>query len=136
GLDRAAVAWADFDGDTNLDFVVAGTSGNVKLTQVYKGDGNGGFTRMDNPSGLPTFAGLQNGAVAVGDLDPADGLMDFAVAGTPGSGPEELRVYRQLSAFRFSENNLDAYGVSDASLAFGDIDNDGQPDLAVMVSYG
>src|SRR5262249_52249843 len=37
---------------------------------------------------------------------------------------------------QFGEGVLDTYGVADGSLAFGDVDNDGDQDLAIMGQAG
>jgi hypothetical protein len=137
GLERAGAGWGDFNGDGNLDFVVSGSSGNTNLTLAYTGNGSGNFTMIGTTS---TFAGFQDAAVAIVNVEPVssnppqDAWVDFVVTGRTGSGSAlDMKLYRQTSALTFSEGVINpAYAVANGALAFGDVDNDGDNDLAIM----
>ena len=45
GLRDGSVAWRDYDGDGDLDFLLVGTKGSEYLTRVYRNDGGGRAAR-------------------------------------------------------------------------------------------
>ncbi|MBN2054237.1 VCBS repeat-containing protein, partial [bacterium] len=68
--ENSSVAWGDYDGDSDLDLVVAGYTGSTRVTTVYANDG-GVFT--DIVAGLP---GTYYGDTDWGDFDN-DGDLDL-----------------------------------------------------------
>ncbi len=128
-------AFADFNKDGWLDFVVAdGNDIQMGHVNVYYNNGEGGF---------PTTANWQsddigyNGHLDVADVN-GDGWPDVAVSylGTGNSFGPIARIYLNnegtLSSLPDWNSDItgNAFGVD-----FGDMNNDGRPDLAVATGW-
>lgn len=128
-------AFADFNNDNWLDFVVSdGNDMGQGHVRVYLNDGNGH---------LPTIASWEsadvayNGHLDVADID-GDGWIDVAVSflGTASSFGPIARIYMNNNGVLSSTPswsatiNGNAFGVD-----FGDMNNDGRPDLAVATGW-
>jgi len=117
---NSAVAWGDYDNDSDLDLLLTGNTGAGRITQLYRNDG--GALVATNPS-LPA---LENGAVAWGDYDN-DGVLDLLLAGQSDSGPMAA-IYRQQGGV-FTDFGAGLTGVTAGAAAWGDYDRDGDVDL-------
>jgi hypothetical protein len=122
GVRWGSLAWGDYDNDGDLDLAVAGHTGTVYLTKIYRND-NGTFTDIGAP--LP---GVEFCSLAWGDYDN-DGDLDLAIAGDTGSSCIS-KVYRNDNG-SFTDIGASLTGVYNSSLAWGDYDNDGDLDLAI-----
>lgn len=74
----ASVVWFDYDGDGKIDVLIAGFiegTVNKSLTQLYKNNGNGTFSKVELD--LPA---LYYPIVSYADIN-ADGLPDFTISG-------------------------------------------------------
>jgi hypothetical protein len=123
----------DLDGDGWVDLVVA--NGNDMARQkvsVYRNQGNGTYAVS------PTWSSSDidyHGHLDLADVD-GDGHLDCAVAVYLGAGgftaPGKVKLYRGNGDGTFSSTPV--WQSSDSfycfSLAFGDMDMDGRPDLA------
>lgn len=123
---RGGGAWADYDNDGNLDFILVGSINldvyNLQPTNVlFRGDGRGGFVNVD--AGLPS---VFNSAVAWGDYDN-DGQPDLLIAGGTGGGLI-TRVYHNRNGV-FTDIGAGLPGVASGSVAWGDYDGDGWLDI-------
>jgi hypothetical protein len=139
-----SVAVGDFNGDGTLDLAVANNGlvadardpGSVSL---LLGNGDGTFQAARNFS-----AGSNPFSVAVGDFD-GDGLLDLAVAGygvRSRCDPYGCDYFRVDESVRVLLGNGDGSfgaartinlaGLGPRSLAVGDFNRDGQPDLVVV----
>jgi hypothetical protein len=124
-----ALALGDVDGDGDLDLAACGNSAGIVLTRVFRNDG-GSFV----DSGARPID-LQQGAIALGDADQ-DGDLDLAIMGQTGAGARHTRVYRNLGGGSFADAVAGLPGASDGAIAWGDLDGDGDLDLALTGAPG
>ena len=138
-----SVAVADIDGDGLPDVVASysmfeSTSLQIGFVAVYLQD------RSRPGTFLPATThavGDYPVSIAVGDLD-GDGMPDIvtsnATLSTNGSGPNTVSVLLQDPANpgHYLAASSYASGVNPQSVAIGDLDGDGLPDLAVADDHG
>ncbi len=134
GIENARLVWADVNNDGILDFLAMGQSsliGNSSTLYVYN-TGSGTYLPAGS-SGLTE--NLSQGDAVFGDYD-RDGKIDLAVMGEDpvNSGTRFLKIYRNIySGFgNYFSSTIQLPGVSDGSLDWGDMDNDGDLDLLVV----
>jgi hypothetical protein len=130
-LVKGAAVWGDYDNDGDLDLLIAGQTGGVatnSLARLFRNDGNDVFTPITT-----SFPGVTDCALAFADIDN-DGDLDVAIAGTGTNSVPLTRIYRNLGNGVFTNLNASLIGVTFASLAWGDYDNDGFVDLVVSGS--
>jgi len=151
GVSAGAAAFGDFDDDGDPDLVITGNEGGfsaenlpVNSARIYENEGDGSFTPLN--AGIE---GVTVGSVDWGDVD-GDGDLDLVLTGNVGGfgtlnpfcppvcNPPEpsIRIYENENG-SFSE--LDAgisEGVALGASRFGDIDDDGDLDLAVIGGQG
>jgi hypothetical protein len=128
-------ALSDFNLDGWLDLVVAdGNDIEQGRVNVYYNDGEGGF---------PTSASWQsddlgyNGHLDVADVN-GDGWLDVAVSylGTSSSFGPVARLYLNNEGIFSSEPDWESDLIGNAfGVDFGDMNNDGRPDLAVATGW-
>jgi hypothetical protein len=126
--EQDGVAWADYDNDGRLDFIIASGSGSVKL---YHNNGTT-FTDVGAAAGMGPAAGPGRG-VAWCDYD-ADGWLDVFICNTMGN---VCHLMRNNGDSTFSDAT-EAAGMTGLAIpsagnaaAWGDFDNDGTPDLVL-----
>jgi hypothetical protein len=128
GGEPSSVAVGDFNGDGKPDLAVANLNSNN--VTILLGDGSGGFI---NALGSPVGAGNGPFSVAVGDFN-GDGKLDLAVANfNEGSSAGNVTILLGDGSGGFTEAAGSPVGVGFEvpSVAVGDFNGDGQPDLAV-----
>ena len=139
GLNNADVAWGDYDGDGDLDAMIAGTEDGVGAARYlyrYDADNAGGvFTLAALPNEMP---GIANGDFAWGDYDN-DGDLDLAIIGE--DGPTRFaQVYdydADTEQYLLNERVSESLSPRrQSSIAWADYDNDGDLDLALAGNHG
>ena len=81
GIGDGSLAWADYDNDGKLDFLITGLSNGVThASQLWRNTGSG-FTNVP----IPGLAGNFDNSLAWGDFDN-DNRLDFLIAGTTSTG--------------------------------------------------
>jgi 6-phosphogluconolactonase (cycloisomerase 2 family) len=126
------VAIGDLDGDGKPDLVVANRNSNN--VAVHRNTSTSGLIAAGSFAKKVGFTtGNQPTSVAIGDLD-GDGKPDLAVA---NNSSNSVSVYRNTStsgSIVFATKVDFATGNAPSSVAIGDLDGDGKPDLAVANS--
>ena len=125
GIRGDSIAWADYDNDGDLDFILRGTSHN----RLYRNNGppNWNFTEVSDETGINGSRGYCIWA----DYD-ADGFMDFYSAYIDdhlyrNNGPPHWD-FTDVTAAAGNPND----DVQSESAAWGDLNRDGYPDLYVV----
>ncbi|MGB8689445.1 MAG: Ig-like domain-containing protein, partial [Microcoleus sp.] len=130
-----SVSIDDFNGDGKLDLAVANYSGNtasILLNTTTTGATTPTFaTKVDFPTGSVPFS------VSIGDIN-GDGKPDLATANLGGNTVSILINTTPTNATTptFATNVDFTTGAAPVSVSIGDINGDGQPDLATANQSG
>jgi len=130
-LQNSALAFADYDNDGDIDLAISGRDGDgIARSFIY--DNNDNILAENTSIGLQ---GAHSGDLAWGDYDN-DGDLDLALTGGDDAGNRFTHLYRnrrETADFALNIANVsNLTQVSSSSLAWGDYDNDGDLDLALM----
>ncbi|MFH1568923.1 MAG: FG-GAP-like repeat-containing protein, partial [Gemmatimonadota bacterium] len=135
------VAWADYDGDGDLDLAVAGwdAGGDESLRLYVNQPGERAPDRLltldlaqVDDLGQSSFLGVRYASLAWADYDN-DGDLDLVVSGMEANGVSRTQAYRNAGGLlALDASNSEAIvNVHGGDLAWADYDNDGDLDLAV-----
>jgi len=122
-----AAAVGDFNGDGIPDLAVANVSSDN--VTILLGNGSGGFTEA---AGSPFAAGTSPYSVAVADFN-GDGTCDLVVANRSSNNVTVL-LGNGSGGFTAATGSPFAVGTGPWSVAVGDFNGDGKPDLVVANS--
>jgi PKD repeat protein len=121
GFGYGFVSFSDLDGDKDLDIIILGEDNSC----IYRNDNNDIFNRVE--LGIEE---LLYGSAALADYDN-DGDIDFINTGYLSSTEKISKIYRNDGGLVFTKVNADLIGVYSSTVGWGDIDNDGDPDLYI-----
>ncbi|HEX7880969.1 MAG TPA: VCBS repeat-containing protein, partial [Candidatus Eisenbacteria bacterium] len=132
-LRASRVAWGDYDNDTDMDLLVTGDIGGSVVTRVYRSSGGLNPVFHDITAPLPGLIGPE---VAWVDYD-VDGDLDIFVSGATADS-SLTRIYRNngIPNPTFTDAQAGLPGMPAGAAAWGDYDNDGDPDLLQTGQYG
>ena len=126
GVNQGAIAYADIDGDNDLDVLISGyNAGNI--TKLYKNNGFGEFSEV---IGTP-FTLVLRSSIAFADID-GDGDKDVLISGSDSSQNPTSKIYTNDGTGNFTDTlNTTIHNVQYSSIAFADIDGDNDLDLFI-----
>ena len=130
GVAAGSTAWADFDNDDDLDFIISGSNLGNRVSKIYRNNGNGSFTERADI----VLTGVSYSSIALGDYNN-DNNVDILLTGYDGTS-NISKIYKNNGDDSFSlEESAVLTGVSRSSVAWGDYDLDGYQDILVT-GYG
>lgn len=119
--------WGDYNNDGYVDLFLVGNGGS-RIAKLYENNAGTGFTEVY----AGTFGASHLGQCKFVDYNN-DGLLDVSITGYSNNGPK-TRLYEN-SGSGFSEVFSGTFeSISSSSLDWGDYDNDGDMDLALIGS--
>ncbi len=123
------IAIADIDNDNDKDILISGYNTSYgKNTSLYKNDGNGNFTLIQNTPFLNVF----RGALSFADIDN-DNDQDILICGEIGGCVCRTRLYLNNGNGTFTVSDTNYFeDISYGDAAFADIDNDTDLDLLIV----
>ena len=129
GVQDGKVSWGDYDRDGDMDLLLMGSGTDGTITNIYRNN-DGVFVNTNQ-----NFTKFLGGDAEFVDVDQ-DGWLDVALSGnSPKGRVSELYINRGASSpsapfFQLSENYV-VEGLSQSDMEWGDLDNDGDPDLII-----
>lgn len=127
GVKESSIAFADIDGDTDLDLMLTGeVNANQKIAKLYRNNGSGVYTEiLNNP-----FVGVDISSVAFADVD-GDSDQDLVITGFTSS-QYISKLYTNNGSGSFTEVIGTPFTrVGFSSVAFSDVDGDTDQDLII-----
>ncbi len=130
GSNPFSVVIGDFDGDGKPDMAVASSITN-SFVSVYRNTSTTGSINTGSFANKIDFStGSSPYVLSMGDLD-GDGKPDLAIANTADATISVLRNTSTIGSISFAARVNFPTGTGPYSVAIGDLDGDGKPDLAV-----
>lgn len=123
---HSATAWADFNNDGYLDFIITGQKSNGDhITELFKNNVN-----STNPTFTlySSFTPVAYGSVIWGDVNN-DTYLDFHLAGQTSTGHFISELYINQGNETFTLHPVSLEGVAYSAATFTDFDHDGSLDL-------
>jgi hypothetical protein len=121
-------SWGDYNNDGYSDVIVTGHQSGSYFAKLYINNGDKTFMLM--PGGA--LPGLNTRNIASGDYD-SDGDLDFIFTGfLNNSSTVVTRLFQNIGNGYFVEKtNIPFIGVTDGTVDWGDLDNDGDLDVLI-----
>lgn len=129
GTDRNEQAFADIDGDGDLDWLLSGWGEQGRITLLMENDGSGEF-HSKSTNIMSTSGGFAN----FEDLDGDDDLDLFLMGQTSRAvcGSDYCAaIYTNDGDGNFTEHQILEFGIADGRAIFLDMDTDGYKDLYI-----
>jgi len=129
GVQDGKVSWGDYDRDGDMDLLLMGSGVDGTITNIYRNN-DGSFENTGQ-----NFTKYLGGDAEFVDVDQ-DGWLDVALSGnSPIGRVSELYINRGSDSpsapfFQLSTNYI-VEGLSQSDMEWGDLDNDGDPDLII-----
>ena len=127
GVLDSSIAFGDYDDDGDLDIALTGDDGANPRFMIYRND-VGIYNLAQEPMGANQ--GVNASSIAFGDIDN-DGDLDIALTGWDGATNRFIIYTNNGGIYNPAQNPMGTQGVYYSSIAFGDIDNDGDMDIAL-----
>lgn len=127
GAEYSSIAFADVDNDQDQDLLITGYNNSESTAKLYTNDGNGNFIEItDTP-----FEGVAASSIAFADVDN-DQDQDLLITGFNNDIESVSKLYINDSNGNFIETEDTPFdGVQQGSIAFADVDSDGDQDLLI-----
>ena len=126
-LTRGALAWGDYDGDGDPDLVITGQNIDGETETILYENRDGVLTENRKAK----IIGLLDGDLAWIDYDN-DGDLDLTISGADRRGNAFGWIYRNDVGTFILEPSVNLPRFTNSRVAWGDYDNDGDFDLAIM----
>ncbi|MBA4311632.1 MAG: hypothetical protein C0417_03275 [Chlorobiaceae bacterium] len=130
-ISERGVSWEDYDNDGDFDLAITGradSAATIPVSKIYRND-NGTFVDINAP-----IIQLMGGSITWIDFN-GDGKLDLLVTGARRYDAEFFSKLYQNTGDGFIEVPIYLPGVWGSSAAWGDYDNDSDPDL-LLTGYG
>jgi hypothetical protein len=127
GVHYSSIAFADVNGDNYEDLLITGENKDgERIDRLYINDQMGGFTEIEEP-----FIGVSLGSVAFSDVD-GDGDQDVLITGQDEDLVGITALYLNDGMGNFTQSTSSNFdGVFHSSVAFSDVDDDGDEDVFI-----
>ncbi len=126
GVDFAAIATADVDGDNDQDLVITGLDDSQKtVAKLYLNNGKGKFHESN-----VSLEGVARGSVDFADID-GDKDQDLLMTGVNSEYEHVAMLYKNDGSGNFVPIDNNISGVQGSAVEFCDVDNDNDPDVLI-----
>ena len=125
-LTESAMTWGDYDGDGDDDLAIMGRNRSGETQSLLYANDDGLLALLESD-----IVSLEEGDLAWGDYD-GDGDLDLIISGEDAVGTRAVRLYQTLAGGVVQEALRFTPTLSESSVDWGDVDNDGDVDLLLM----